>query len=213
MTDITVYGVPLSTFVRTVRMVLEEKGIAYHLKPLMPNSDEINALHPFGKVPAFKHGNVTLCETVAIGTYIDEVFEGPALVPADTVERAHMHKWISMYNDNGAPAMGGGLVIQRLVRPMMGEEPDEARIQDSIPKVRKCLEVYNNGLKGKDFLIGDAIGLADLFPIPMIAYIHMIPEGGELFKGLPHLARWYDAIAARDSFKNTIPDFEMLGTQ
>ena len=210
MTDVTVFGIPLSTFVRTVRMVLEEKGVAYQLESVMPHSDEINELHPFGKVPAFKHDDVTLCETVAIGTYIDDVFDGPALVPADTLARAHMHKWISLYNDNGAPAIGRGLILQRLLNPMMGNEPDEARIQESIPKVRKILEVYDGALAGKDWLVGDAISLADLFPIPMFAYIHMTPEGKDLMKGLTNLGRWYDAIAARESFKNTIPDLDAM---
>ncbi len=210
MSDVTVYGITLSTFVRTVRMALEEKGVAYKVEPVRPHSDEINALHPFGKVPAFKHGNVTLCETVAIGTYIDDVFDGPALVPADAIARAHMHKWISLYNENGAPIMGPSMVIQRLVRPMMGEEPDEERIAEAIPKIRKCLEVFDGALAGKDWLVGDSLSLADLFPVPMIAYIHMTPESDELLKGLVNFNRWYDAIAARESFKNTIPDMDEL---
>ena len=212
MSDITVYGVPFSPFVRTVRMVLEEKGVAYQLVPSMPHSDEVYALHPFGKVPAFQHGDVSLCETVAISTYIDDVFDGPALVPSDTLARAHMHKWISLYNENGAPIMGPSMVIQRLVRPMMGEEPDEVQIAEALPKIRQCLEVFDGALAGKDWLVGDTLSLADLFPVPMIAYIHMTPESDELLKGLANFNRWYDAIAARESFKNTVADMDELKT-
>ena len=209
MSDIIVFGVPFSPFVRTVRMVLEEKGVAYQLVPSKPHSDEIYALHPFGKVPAFQHGDVCLCETIAISTYIDDVFDGPALIPADAVARAHMYKWISLFNDNCAPAMGLGLIVQRLVMPKMGGEPDEARITESIPKARHCLEVYDGALTGKDWLVGDTIGLADLFALPMFAYLPMIPEGDELLKGLPNLMRWYDAIVARDSFINTVANFDL----
>ena len=40
MTTLTIYGVPLSNYVRTVRMALEEKGIAYELKPCPPGFEE-----------------------------------------------------------------------------------------------------------------------------------------------------------------------------
>ena len=43
----------------------------------------------------------------------------------------------------------------------------------------------------------------------MFAYLPMIPEGDELLKGLPNLMRWYDANAARESFKNTVADVDM----
>ena len=176
----------------------------------MPHSGEIYAMHPFGKVPCFKHGDVMLCETVAIGTYVDDVFDGPALVPADTVARAHMHKWISLYNDNVASAMGPNLVVQRLVRPMMGEETDEAQIKESLPKIRKCLEIYDGALAGKDWLIADTISLADLFAIPMFAFLPIVPEGDELLKGLPNLGRWCNSVATRDSFKNTVADMDQF---
>ncbi|MGY8990658.1 MAG: glutathione S-transferase family protein, partial [Rhodospirillales bacterium] len=122
---------------------------------------------------------------------------------------AHMHKWVSIFNDSVAPVMGGGLIVQRLMMPKMGKEPDEVRIAEAIPKARHCLEVYDGALAGKDWLVGDAISLADLFAIPMFAYLPMIPEGDELLKGLPNLMRWYDANAARESFKNTVADVDM----
>jgi glutathione S-transferase len=113
MSDITVYGIPFSPFVRTVRMVLEEKGVGYQLVPSMPHSDEIYAINPFGKVPAFQHDEITMYETVAISTYVEGVFDGPSLVPSDNLARAHMHKWVSIFNDSVAPVMGGGLIVQR----------------------------------------------------------------------------------------------------
>jgi glutathione S-transferase len=210
MTDITVYGISLSPFVRTVRMSLEEKGIQYDLKPFQPHSDEINARHPFGKVPAFRHGNVDLCETIAITTYIDEAFEGPALMPADPAERAKVYQWISFYTDNGVPTLGGGVVVQRLILPMVGRTPDEALIEQSMPKARKYLEVFDEGLKGRDFLAGKLLTLADLFPAPMIEYTRMIPEGEELLQGLSNINRWFDAIAARTSFVKTAPDMAAM---
>ncbi len=36
MSDIVVYGVPGSPFVRAVQMGLEEKGVAYRVEPVAP---------------------------------------------------------------------------------------------------------------------------------------------------------------------------------
>ena len=94
MSHVTLYGVPVSTYVRSARMALEEKGVAYDLEPLAPHSPEIDALNPFGKVPAFRHGELILFETIAIGCYVDETFDGPPSRPKDGPARARMLQWM-----------------------------------------------------------------------------------------------------------------------
>ena len=86
MSDIVVYGFAPSTFVRTARLALEEKGVDYELEAVDFGSEELLRLHPFGRIPAFAHGAVRLYETSAIVRYVDESFDGPALQPpgADT---------------------------------------------------------------------------------------------------------------------------------
>ncbi|MDP6345818.1 MAG: glutathione S-transferase family protein [Alphaproteobacteria bacterium] len=88
MSTITICGSPLSTYVRTARMAAIEKGIGHELRDMAPGSDEIRALHPFGKIPVLRHGDLVLYETLAIVGYIDQAFDGPPLQPADPVGRA-----------------------------------------------------------------------------------------------------------------------------
>ena len=99
MTDVVVYGFPLSTYVRTARMTLEEKGVVYTLEPHEPHADELLKVQPFGKVPGFRHGDFVIYEALAIATYVDGVFDGPALQPEDPVDRSRMMQWISVVND------------------------------------------------------------------------------------------------------------------
>jgi glutathione S-transferase len=69
MSDIVVYGVPGSPFVRAVQMGLEEKKAAYQLHVLGAYESKSEAYlerHPFGRVPAFEHGDFKLYETQAI---------------------------------------------------------------------------------------------------------------------------------------------------
>lgn len=207
MADVVISGFPLSTFVRTARMACHHKGVDYDLEPHMPHSDEINALHPWGKVPGFQHGDVKLFESVAIALYVDEAFDGPALQPADAVGRARMHQWISAYNDNiYRPA--GTIVIQRLMYEAQGQEPDMAAIEDSIPKARKGFEVLDGALANREWLAGNAVSVADMLVAPMVFYIPMLPEHEPLIGGLANLDAWYQRVAALDSFKQSEPPLE-----
>ena len=189
MTDITVYGIPLSTYVRTVRMALVEKGVGYDLEAVGPHTPEIDALHPWGKVPVFRHGDLEFFETQAICRYIDEMFDGPALQPSYPGGRARMQQWISAYCDNAYRSLGCDLVIQRLAVPKMGGTPDEERIAAAVPEARKCLGIFDEALAGHEFLAGGSLTLADLFLAPMVFYLPMTPEGEALLPEFSNINR------------------------
>jgi hypothetical protein len=73
MSKPTLYGPAFSTYVRSVRLALEEKGVDYNLveidflQGLMP-TEQIER-HPFVRVPAFEHDGFKLYETTAICRY------------------------------------------------------------------------------------------------------------------------------------------------
>jgi glutathione S-transferase len=59
MSEVVVYGVPGSPFMRSVLVALEEKRAPYRIEPLAPGalkSEEYRRLHPFGRVPAIRRG-------------------------------------------------------------------------------------------------------------------------------------------------------------
>lgn len=60
-----IYGPAYSTYARTVRLALEEKGVGYDLVEVdllggAAKAPEHLARHPFGKVPAFEHDGCEL---------------------------------------------------------------------------------------------------------------------------------------------------------
>lgn len=78
MATITVYGTPLSTYVRTVRLLLEEAGAEYNLQEIdmfkgENTLPEYLAKHPFGKVPTLEIDGNVIYETAAITDYLDIV--------------------------------------------------------------------------------------------------------------------------------------------
>ena len=62
MPKVEILGPAPSTYTRVARMVCEEKAIPYELKQLPPHSPDVDAIHPFGKVPVMRHGDFELCE-------------------------------------------------------------------------------------------------------------------------------------------------------
>src|SRR3954471_8976069 len=100
MSDVTVYGFQRSTYVNVVRLVLTAKGVAFGFHDTEDEmyTPEHLTRHPFGRAPALRHGDFMLYETSAIVTYVDEVFDGPKLTPAQPQERARMNQWISNVN-------------------------------------------------------------------------------------------------------------------
>src|ERR1700726_1966944 len=98
MSKVEIIGFAPSTYVRVVRMVCEEKGIDYELRPLPPHSPDVVAVHPFGKIPVMRHGDFSLCESKAIATYLDLTFPGPKLIPTEPRQAALTEQWGSLVN-------------------------------------------------------------------------------------------------------------------
>ena len=205
MTKLTMYGIPQSTYVRTARMACHEKDVPYDLVPLWPHAEETEALHPFGRIPVMKHGDFVLTETSAIARYIDRAFDGPPLMPADGRTAARADQWISAACDYFYQSMVRDLVLPRLVFPAIGRLTDEAAIAASEETRRKHLAVVEATLAKSDHLAGTALTLADLFLAPILYWVVLTPEGKAALAGRDGIARWRERIAARPSFKDTMP--------
>jgi glutathione S-transferase len=205
MVEPIVFGFPQSTYVRTVRLACVEKGVGYALEPLGFSSDGLADLHPFLRIPAFRHGEVSLYETTAICRYIDTAFEGPPLTPSGTADQARMEQWISVINAYIDPPVIRDIVIERITRPLQGRPVDEEKCAAAARRAAHALGVMDTALTGQDFLAGEDISLADLFLLPIIFYFRQLPEGSEVLPALPRLETWYERMEKRPSFSATAP--------
>ncbi len=205
MATLIIHGIPLSTYVRTCRMALMEKGAPYELDPLAPQSAEQLEKHPWGSVPAMSHGDVRMYETLAICNYIDRVFDGPPLQPVDPLANARCWQWTSVFIQYlYRPAID--IVLQRLIVPAQGGEPDEALVESSVPKSDKALAALDGALDGSACFAGADASIADYMVLPVLHYLKMTPEGADLLAPRANIARWHAAIDARESAVATAPD-------
>ncbi len=206
MSNPILYGPTYSTYARSARLVMEEKGVDYDLVEVdflqgMP-AEQIER-HPFAKVPAFEHNGFKLYEVCAIGRYVDEAFDGPSLQPDDAQDRARMTQIISILDNYTYPCTVGDLVIQRLVMPMLGNEPDEAVISAALPEIAKNMNTLEELCAGNTCLVGEQVTLADLHLIPIYEYFQNTPESAAILENTPGLRAWWDVIKTRKSVQNT----------
>lgn len=209
MSDVILYGAPQSNYVRAARMACLEKGVAYTLEVDGHNtldalkSEAHRALHPFGKIPAFRHGDKVLYETAAILRYVDEAFDGPSLQPADVYERARMSAWLSAAVDYLYDAFIRGCVLAYAFPAGPDGEPDRAVIDAAVPRMNDYAGIIDRTLDGRDWLVGASISLADLMVMPILVAAYNTPEGQAALKPCDNVGRLYQAMAERPSMKET----------
>jgi glutathione S-transferase len=204
---IVVHGVPGSPYFRKPLLVCEEKGAPYRLAPMVfgsgaLTSPEYLALHPFGRVPAIVHGDFRLYEAQAIVRYIDRVFGGPSLTPADPRQAARMDQVMNIVDWYVMPSISGGISFNRLVKPKFGMPVDEQAITEALPLARTCVAALEDILGAQAYFAGDSVSLADLFAISHFEFLAQAPEGADMLAGSPLLG-WMERMAARPSVQNT----------
>lgn len=209
--NITLYGPDYSTFTRTVRMALEEKGVSYDLHPVDvlqgEHQSEANvARHPFGKVPSLSHDGVDVYETSAIVRYIDNAFPGPSLQASGAGNLARMDQIMAVIESYGYSPCIGQIFIQRAVVPMLGGNSDEKIIADALGGASQAFAAINALANDGGFLVDDKLTLADLYLVPVYDYVSQIPESGEIMRNCEKLNTWWASIKDRPSVTNTKPN-------
>ena len=211
MSDVTLFGFPRSTFVKVAGLILTARNVEYRFH----DTEEEMYLpvhlqrHPFGRVPALQHGDFMLYETNAIAAYVDDVFPGPKLTPADPRKRARMNQWIGNLNWYFYPEMIYHVTHERLVYPELGIPSNDLIVQRAMPKVIRALEVMEQELSdGRPFIVGDEITMADYFLLPTLFAFGLAPEGKQTLPKFPRIVAWdnrMDALPTVARFNATLP--------
>lgn len=198
-TSVYIYGPAFSTFVRSVMLVCEEKGIAYRqgLKAENTQQDDQNKtddekrlssvrhpghqqLNPFLKVPVLIHQDKTLFETAPICRYLDNTFSGPSIQSGTPWHSAIIDQWSSAICS---------YIDQVLVRKYLLEfafpkgENGEIRgekITQIQPQVTATLAILTKQLADQPFFCGQHYSMADALLTPILDYIYKLPAAYSL---------------------------------
>ena len=210
MSKPTLYGPTYSTYTRSMRMVLAEKGIDYDLVEV----DMIAGAHhtpdymrrqPFEKVPAFEHNGFAIYETNAIAHYIDDAFPGRRIAHPHIRRRTRDQQIVEIVNAYAYKR----IVIDIVLRYYFADKekgPDMTAIAAAAPVAEHALGAIQDLMLGSDpHLVGRDVSFSDLFLAPILAYFTTFPEGARALAKLPRLSHWWLAMQQRPSLIATAP--------
>ena len=200
-----IIGSARSTYTRVVRMVCVEKGIDFVLTEKPLGAPEISAIHPLGKMPVLRYGDVELFESRAIAGWLDRHFPGPNLFPSDPHLAALTEQWVSLVNTAIDRTLIRTYLFTYIAAKHAGTAPDRKAIDAVLPEVRAQIGILDRAVAKSGHLVGDSFTFADINLLPILYYIKQVPEGAEAFAAATHLASYYNRHAARPSFVSTMP--------
>ena len=194
-----VYGTPVSTYVRTVRLLLEEVGANYDLKSVgifngENTSAEYLAKHPFGKVPTIEVDGEVIYECAAITSYLNTILANEKFSPAEPLPRSRMHQMVSIIDNYLYPPGILTIVIQRLIAPSQGGQTDEAAVKAAVAPTQKAIAAIEALTVGSPYLLGSEVSIADFYLIPVFVYLSKTPEFDGLMAQAPKLQAWWQTV-------------------
>jgi len=173
-----------SPFVQRCLIVARAKGheLAVELPPGgSMQSDAFRAISPMGRIPilALDDGG-HMCESGAISAHLDEMLDGPSLLPAERPQRCRVREVEAI----AVGELAAGLrpvLVHRVFR--MGE--NEPVVAAGLAQADRGCVALDRLIGETPYAVGDAVSMADAALVPFVA----------LASGLSHVPEVADMMA------------------
>ncbi len=146
-------------------------------------------MNPNGQVPVLQDGDVVVSDSNAILVYLARKYASDWM-PSDPVREAAVQKWLTL----AAGEIAFGSCAARLIT-VFGAPLDADFAAATAAKAMKKLE---NGLEGRDWLVGDRPTIAD---VAAYSYTAHAPEGNVSLDPYPNVRAWIARFEALDGFE------------
>lgn len=201
---IQLYSLPTPNGVK-VSIMLEETGLAYEPHLVRFDKDDQTSpaflsLNPNNKIPAIidPHGPggkpLALFESGAILVYL--AAKSGSFMPEDDAGKYETLQWLMLQMGGIGPMFGQVGFFHKFA----GRDYDDKRPRDRyVAEARRLLNVLEDRLKGRDWLMGDTYTIADIATFPWVRNLVGFYEAGDLvgFDDFPEVKRVLAAFVAR----------------
>ncbi len=189
-------------FSRSTRVLwlLEELGQSYDLVRYARDANfrappELAAVHPHGKAPVVQDGDLTLAESSAILTYINDRYGKGRFAPATGTPAAALHdEWLQYVESTGASP-----VTMTVIGGMTGGLPEGLQ-KFASAGVAKTLDYIAEAVAPGGYLMGEELTLADI----QMSYLLAMAGHAGLLEAHPALTEYLQRLAERPAFAKAI---------
>ena len=206
------YLFPPSSRVLGIVALKNYLGLDCELQPIdLGRGDQLTrqyvALNPNKKMPTLEDSGFVLWESNAILFYMAAKRPDMGLWPSDLKDQAHVLRWLAWESAHWDAESWGMVAYEKASKAVLGlGPPDPAFIARGEPNFDRFAAVLNNSLRGKTWLIGEQLTIADFsigafvpsaerMELPIGKFTEIL----RWYKGLAALPAWRDALAAKDA--------------
>jgi glutathione S-transferase len=165
-------------------------------------SPEYTALNPNQMMPTLRDGDYVLWESNAIMQYLAGRKPQRGLLPSDERGRLDVTRWQFWDLAHWDPAVET-LLLENFVKPvLMGAGgPDAAVVAKGTEQFHRAAAVLDGQLKGRKYVIGEALTLADF---ALGAPLNYAAESRFPLESYPEIRRWHASLMALPAWQQTI---------
>lgn len=162
---------------------------------------EYLAMNPNGKVPLLVDGDLRLWEADAIMCHLAQK-AGSDLWPGDGGRQVEVVRWLSWGADHFNRA-GGALYFEHIIKPRFGlGAPDPAATEEATASFRQFARVLDDHLRGRAYLVGDALTIADFAVAVTLPYAD---EARIPLAEFAEVRRWHDRLCELPAWREPFP--------
>lgn len=202
---ITLYGITASRAFRCLWM-LEELGLPYAREKLDYRGEALRspdylAINPNARIPSLKDGDYVLWESMAINLYLARRYGVEKQLWPDSPESEGLALQWSFWVMSEVETHLLSLLMHKRMLPTDKRDPDKAKRNEGI--LRQPLQVLEQSLTGRDYLVDDRFTVADLNVASVLSWTR--PARYSL-KSLPQVHAWLDRCLDRPARKRAQTD-------
>jgi glutathione S-transferase len=191
------YGTSRSRSARSL-WALEELGVKYEHLPIATTeakSAENLKRNPNGHVPVLEDDGLVIWESMAINLYLAEKYGKNSLWPTEPAAHADIYKWSFWAMTEVEPHLLT-ILRNRVMNPP--EQRDEKAAQAAVDALKAPLNVLEQSLKGKEYLLGKNFTIADLNVAAVMSWAAMMRLD---LSSTPHVQAWLQKCLGREANK------------
>ena len=193
-----------SPYVRKVRVAMAEKKLDYDFveENVWAPDTKILASNPLGKVPCLiMEDGGAMFDSRVIVEYLDTLTPVGKLIPSQGRERAEVKCWEAL-----ADGVCDAAILVRLEKGLRTEaQQSPAWVERQMGKVQGGIKAMSTGLAETAFCAGNQYTLADVAVCCTLSWLTFRFPEIDWRGDYPNLAKLYDKVGERASFKDTVP--------